>query len=167
MKITDFTTAIAATKNPAKLAIAVVKDKKDMINLITLEWFMRTSIKPPMCAISIGHTRYSYECLQNFRYFNLCFPSKEMVYAAEICGTKSGRDVNKLELIGLDWISGKLKKIPIFMDALANFECEVVTQVKSGDHTIYVGEVQYSWLKRNKSILLFEDIFKNHQRNSK
>ena len=159
MKITDFTTTIASTKNPSKIAIAVVKDKKDKINMITLEWFMRTSIKPPMFAISVGHTRYSYECLQNYRYFNLCIPSKEMVKATEICGTESGRNVNKLELINQDWFSGKLKKLPIFRDALANFECEVVTQVKSGDHTIFVGEVKYSWLNENKKILLFEDLF--------
>ena len=159
MEKKDFSTAIASTKNPAKIIIAVVKDKNDKINMITLEWFMRTSIKPPMFAISIGHTRYSYECLQNFRYFNLCIPSKEMAKAAEICGTESGRDVNKLELINHDWFSGKLKKMPIFKSALANFECEVVTQVKSGDHTIYVGEVKYSWLNKNKKILLFEDLF--------
>ena len=159
MERTDFTTAIAATKNPAKIAIAVVKDKNDKVNLITLEWFMRTSLKPAMFAISIAHTRYSYECLQNFRYFNLCIPSKEMAKAAEICGTKSGRDVDKLKLINQDWFSGKLKKIPIFKNALANFECEVVTQVKNGDHTIYVGEVKYSWLNEEKKILLFEDLF--------
>ena len=159
MEITDFTTAAAATKKPAKIVIAVVKDKNDKINMITLEWFMRTSIKPPMFAISIGHTRYSYECLQNFRYFNLCIPSKEMAKAAEICGTKSGRDIDKLDLINQDWFAGKFKKLPIFKNALANFECEVVTQVKSGDHTIYVGEVKYSWLNEGKKILLFEDLF--------
>ena len=159
MEKTNFMTAIATTKNPAKIAIAVVKDKNDKINMITLEWFMRTSIKPPMFAISIGHTRYSYECLQNFRYFNLCIPSKEMVKAAEICGTKSGRNIDKLKLINQDWFFGKLKKLPIFKDALVNFECEVVTQVRSGDHTIYVGEVKYSWLNEEKKNLLFEDLF--------
>jgi len=82
-----------------------------------------------------------------------------MAKAAEFCGTKSGRDVDKLKLINQDWFYGKLKKLPIFRDSLANFECEVVTQVKSGDHTIYVGEVKYSWLSEHKKILLFEDMF--------
>jgi flavin reductase (DIM6/NTAB) family NADH-FMN oxidoreductase RutF len=40
---------------------------------------------------------------------------------------------------------GKLQKLPVLKDAAAVFECEVVTQVKSGDHTIFVGEVKYSW----------------------
>ena len=155
---TNYSKAISAVKNPAKIVLAVVKDKNGKINLITLEWFMKTSIKPPMMAISIGHTRYSYKCLQDFRYFNLCFPSKEMSDAVMLCGTKSGRDVDKLEETGLDWFKGRLAQLPILKEAAANFECVVYTQVKSGDHTIFVGEVKYSWLDKEKEILLFEDI---------
>ena len=155
---TSYSKAISAVKNPAKIVLAIVKDKNGKINLITLEWFMKTSIKPPMMAISIGHTRYSYKCLQDFRYFNLCFPSKKMSDAVMLCGTKSGRDIDKLEETGLDWFKGKLAQLPILKEAAANFECVVTTQVKSGDHTIFVGEVKYSWLDKEKEILLFEDI---------
>ena len=150
--------AIKKIKKPAKIAIAIVKDKNGKVNLITLEWFMRTSINPPMLAISIGHTRYSYECLQKKRYFNLCFPSKEMNMETLLCGTKSGRDIDKLQVIKLDWFKGRLAQLPIIKDAVANFECEIVTQVKSGDHTIFVGEVKYSWVNEGKEVLLFQDL---------
>ena len=80
-----FEIAKKVIKHPSKIAIAVNKDETEKINLITLEWFMRTSIKPPIFAVSIGHSRYSYRCFQNFRYFfyfsisrqsQLSFPSK-------------------------------------------------------------------------------------------
>lgn len=158
MKREEFTKVHAACKHPARVAIAVVKDKNDKFNMITLEWFMRTSIKPPMFAISIGHTRYSYECLQEFRFFNLCLPSKEMVDVSKISGSLSGRDIDKFEKTGVEWFAGRLAKLPVLKEAIANFECKIITQVKSGDHTIFVGEVKHSWLDEEKEIQVVKDL---------
>jgi len=158
MKITNFEIAKTVIKHPSKIAIAVIKDETEKINLITLEWFMRTSIKPPIFAVSIGHSRYSYGCFQNFRYFNLCFPSKEMRKTALVAGTTSGRDVDKLSLISEKYFDGKFIKLPIFENAAANFECEIISQIRSGDHTIFLGEVKYSWIDKSKKLLLAEDL---------
>lgn len=158
MKSTNFKKAIRFTKHPAKVALAITKDIKGKVNLMTLEWFMRTSIKPPMLAISVGHTRYTHECLQNFRYFNLCIPSKEMVEEVKLCGTQSGKDIDKLEVTKLDWFKGRLCQLPILKGAVANFECEITTQIRSGDHTIFVGEVKHSWLNENRKILTYKDL---------
>ena len=89
MKRVEYAEANVKTKHPAKVVVAIVKDANGKFNPITLEWYMKTSIKPPMFAISIGHSRYSYECIQQNRYFNLCFPSKEMIEATMLWGTKS------------------------------------------------------------------------------
>jgi len=158
MKRKEFAKVSQASKHPAKVALAIVKDKNGKYNMITLEWFMRTSIEPPMFAISIGHTRYSHECLQAVRFFNLCFPSKEMTEVAKICGSKSGRDIDKFEVTGVEWFAGRLAKLPILKDAKANFECKIITQVRSGDHTIFVGEVKHSWLNEEKEVLTVKDL---------
>lgn len=158
MKREEFSKVSTATKHPARVALAIVKDINDKYNMITLEWFMKTSIKPPMFAISIGHTRYSHECLQNFRYFNLCLPSKEMTDVSKICGSRSGRDIDKFEVTGVEWFAGRLAKLPILKKAKANFECKVITQVKSGDHTIFVGEVKHSWLDDEKEVQTVMDL---------
>ncbi len=158
MKREEFSKVSSATKHPARVALAIVKDKNDKYNMITLEWFMKTSIEPPMFAISIGHTRYSHECLQNFRFFNLCLPAKEMKEVSMICGTKSGRDIDKFEVTGVEWSAGRLAKLPILKDARANFECKVITQVRSGDHTIFVGEVKHSWINVEKEVITVRDL---------
>jgi len=155
---TTFQNAVKFVKHPAKVALAIVKVDDNKFNLITIEWFMRTSLKPPMFAISIGHSRFSYECLQKYRFFNLCFPSKELAKETLLCGTKSGRDIDKLKVTGLKWLKGKLAQLPILKDAVANFECEITTQIKSGDHTIFVGEVKHSWLNEEKEVLTVKDL---------
>ena len=87
MKQTDLSTAYGLIHLPAKVALAVTEKPQGGYNLITIEWFMRTSIQPPMFAISIGHTRFSHECLQQNRFFNLVFPSVEMKDLCALAGS--------------------------------------------------------------------------------
>ncbi|HNX01845.1 MAG TPA: flavin reductase family protein [Candidatus Cloacimonadota bacterium] len=154
MEVVNLNKAYLHVHSPSKVAYAIVETPDGRYNPITIEWFMRTSIDPPMIAISIGLTRFSHECLQQSKYFNLCIPSDEMREEVMFCGTVSGKGVNKLEEIDAEWIPGKLHKLPVLKDAAANFECEIVTQVRSGDHTIFVGEVKYSWIDENRNMLL-------------
>ncbi len=155
MEITSFLDGLKAIKSPTRVALAVVQAKEDIYNVITLEWYMRTSIEPPMFAISVGHTRYSYECLQQNRYFNLVFPSEEMKNVVKYCGSHSGRDLDKFNILGIHWIQGRLNKLPVLEDAVANFECQVTGQIKSGDHTIFIGEVKYVWTDCCKDLALY------------
>ena len=142
---TDYETAHRQTKHPARVAVAVVQSADGTPNMITLEWFMRTSITPPMLAISVGHARHSHTCLQQNRHFNLVLPSPQQADLARMCGSMSGAQVDKFESTGVRWFKGRLAGLPVIQGAAAVFECEVVTQVRSGDHTIYVGEVKHSW----------------------
>ncbi|MCB5247617.1 MAG: flavin reductase family protein [Candidatus Cloacimonetes bacterium] len=155
MKQTDLTSAYGLIHLPAKVTLAAVEKPDGGYNLITLEWFMRTSIQPPMFAISIGHSRYSHECLLESRYFNLIFPSVEMKPLCAMAGSSSGRDTDKLDLGKVDFLPGKLHKLPVPKDAVAVFECEVTSQVRSGDHTIFVGEVRYSWANPDRTLLVY------------
>lgn len=161
MNKTDFNELYRYINNPQKCVIAIVMDENNRPNLITLEWFMKTSIAPPMYAISIGHTRYSHACLQKNRTFNLVFLSKSQVDTAILCGSKSGRDIDKLQTSKEDFFAGRLNKLPILRSAVGVMECQVVTQVKSGDHTIFVGEVKHSWIDKSKAVLLVSDLKKN------
>ena len=155
MKQTDLTSAYGLAHLPAKVPQAVVETPGGGYNLITLEWFMRTSIQPPMFAISVGHNRFSHDCLQENRYFNLVFPSVEMKPLCALAGSSSGRDTDKLAQGEVNTIIGKLHKLPVPTDAVAVFECEVTSQVRSGDHTIFVGEVRYSWAGEGKELLVY------------
>jgi flavin reductase (DIM6/NTAB) family NADH-FMN oxidoreductase RutF len=155
MKAAELSETYAKVHLPSKVALAVTEKPGGGYNLITLEWFMRTSIQPPMFAISVGHSRYSHECLQQNRFFNLTFPSREMKPALSLSGSQSGRDLDKLGLSGEAFMPGKLHRLPVLRNAVAVFECEVVTQVRSGDHTIFVGEVKYSWHSEDKELLFY------------
>ncbi|MGI6198797.1 MAG: flavin reductase family protein [Candidatus Cloacimonadaceae bacterium] len=156
MKTAEFSHAFNQVHKPSKVALAVTQKLDGSYNLITLEWFMRTSIRPPMFAISIGNSRYSYRCLEANPFFNLVFPTSEMKELCKAAGSTTGAEVDKFELNKVEYIDGKLKGFPVLTQAKAVFECEVVTQVRSGDHTIYVGQVKHSWLNDEGDILLIQ-----------
>ena len=155
MKTHNFPEAFAKVHLPSKVALAVSQKPDGNYNLITLEWFMRTSIAPPMFAISVGHSRYSHECMQDVRYFNLILPSPSMKDLLALAGSHSGREMDKFTAGEVKHFPGKLNKLPILSDAAACFECEIVTQVKSGDHTIFVGEVKHSWSNEEEQLFYY------------
>jgi flavin reductase (DIM6/NTAB) family NADH-FMN oxidoreductase RutF len=152
---TEFSEAYARIHLPAKVALAVTEKPLGGYNLITLEWFMRTSIQPPMFAISIGHSRFSLDCLETNRFFNLVLPGEELHELCKLSGSNSGREIDKFDEGKVESFPGKLHKLPVLKESVATFECEVVTQVKSGDHTIYVGQVRYAWLNKEKELYYF------------
>ena len=157
MQLSDLPSTYGQVHLPAKVALAVTEKPDGNYNLITIEWFMRTSIQPPMFAISIGLSRYSHECLEHSRFFNLVFPSPELKPLLSLCGSNSGRDMDKFTAGNVQYFPGKLHKLPILKQAVANFECEVVSQVRSGDHVIYIGEVAYSWHDPEQQVFFYQD----------
>ena len=52
-------------------------DDQGRANILTVGWFMQTSIDPPLMAISIGKTRWSHEAILGTGEFVLSFPSSK------------------------------------------------------------------------------------------
>jgi len=128
-------------KYPEQIGWAVSLRPDGRPNVIVLGWVMPASGAPPMIAISVGHTRYSHECIRKCGEFVVVFPAVGQEEATMLCGTKSGRDVDKFNEAGLQAIQARKVKPPLVDGAVANFECRLVGECEAGDHTIFVGEV--------------------------
>lgn len=153
MKQSEYKQAVNKINRPYRVALAVSQSAdEEKTNVITLGWYMRTSIDPPMFAISVGVSRFSYKLLSDNRKFVLTFPSQKMVQQTVKCGSQSGSAVDKITEFNIKTQKGKLSSIPILSEAVANFECKTVSQIRSGDHTIFIGEVKYSWLNEDQEV---------------
>jgi flavin reductase (DIM6/NTAB) family NADH-FMN oxidoreductase RutF len=127
--------------SPYPYVLAVTLDRKEKPNIIGLSWWTITSWNPRMIAISIGHPRYSHECIEHCGEFVLCFPSEKQARGAWLCGNTSGRNVDKFAEAGFKQVSSKVVKPPIIGGSTVAFECRVANKVETGDHSLYVGEV--------------------------
>lgn len=126
---------------PLPLAIAIVKDPSGKYNPISVAWAMNASKEPPMLAISIGRTRYSFEGFESSRYFTVAYPSSTMAGDTVFFGTHSGRDMDKLSYYGTAIEPAIRIDGVLLRDAVVNFECELTGKIDSGDHRIYIGKI--------------------------
>lgn len=142
-------------KYPESIVLASSVDSAGIPNIISLGWSMCTSFVPPMVAISIGKTRYSYKLISEGKEFVLAFPGEDMEREVFYCGTHSGRDVNKFKELGLTAMTARIVSPPLIDKCIVNMECKVVGQLDTGDHTIFVGEIITSYLSDEKKKRLY------------
>ena len=129
------------TKYPEQVVIAIAKDKNGKANPVTLGWTMIVSGNPPMMAIAVAKKHYSIEAISHSLCFTISYPSTEMAEAALFFGSKSGRDIDKLANFDCKTKAAQEIDSVILSDAVANFECKLVSQVEAGDHIVFIGEI--------------------------
>jgi len=140
MKEVGLNTAIELG-SPYSYTLVVTLDRKAKPNVMGLSWWTFICLQPPMIAISVGHGRYTHECLQICKEFVLCLPSEEQAKGAWLCGIKSGRKTDKLAEARFSTSPARVVSPPIIEESTVAYECKVVGQMECGDHTLYNGEV--------------------------
>jgi flavin reductase (DIM6/NTAB) family NADH-FMN oxidoreductase RutF len=99
---------------------------------------MQVSFSPLLVAISINPEHESYKLLGSGRVFAISVLREQQEALAKHFGTQSGRTVDKLASIA--WRPGKTGA-PLLADALAHFDCQMVSDIEAGDHRIVMGRV--------------------------
>ncbi|AFV12036.1 FMN reductase-like protein [Thermacetogenium phaeum DSM 12270] len=125
---------------PAPVALIGAKDG-DRHNITTVAWICQESGDPPQVMVSIAPQRFIHDMIVRSREFMVTVMGEGDEEAALFCGTKSGRDVDKVKELGLPTEPAEVIGVPRIKGALANLECRLVDSLVSGDHTIFVGKV--------------------------
>jgi flavin reductase (DIM6/NTAB) family NADH-FMN oxidoreductase RutF len=128
-------------KYPEWIVLIVTTDTQGATNVMPAGWSMFTSSDPPMCAISVGHSRYTHGLIRQEKEFTVAFPGPELGAAIRYCGMHSGCEGDKIETSGLDLAPASQIRPPLINGAVANLECRLVSEQSTGDHTIFVGEI--------------------------
>lgn len=136
----DYSEAIV-TKYPEQIVVAIARDSKGKYNPITLGWTMLASGAPPMMAVAIARKQWSILAFRHAREFIIAFPSEHQEKEVMLFGTKSGRDCDKLVEARAKTEPAKVIDCVLLTDAVANFECRLVSEVEAGDHIIFLGQV--------------------------
>ena len=138
--------------------LCTVVDTAGNVNVITLGW---GQIGPfyhghPVCTIAVTPQRYSWRFLEEVPEFVLAVPDDRLSEAASLCGTKSGRDMDKFKAAGLTPVPSAHVRAPSIAECPINIECRTYTSVQpphllltpehrkrpvGEQHTIYFAEV--------------------------
>ena len=126
---------------PLPVVMVSVADKDGKNNIITIAWTGTIRSNPPMVSISVRPERYSYDILKETGEFVINLTTKDLTYATDYCGVKSGRDVDKFKEMGLTPLPGKEVKAPLIAESPVNIECKVTQVIPLGSHDMFLAEV--------------------------
>ena len=122
-------------------AAVISVGKGEENNLITLAYVGKVCFNPPIISISIQPKRYSYKLIEKFGEFVINYPTIDQLKEVDYCGTRSGRDVNKWEILNLTKERASIVQVPMIKEFPWNMECRVIKRIKLGSHVCYFGEV--------------------------
>ena len=117
-------------------------DRKGNQNIITIAWTGTICSDPPMVSVSVRPERYSYSMIEETGEFVINLTTKDLTYATDWCGVKSGRDVDKFAAMNLTPVKGnQLKYAPIIEESPVNIECRVTEKKELGSHHMFLAEI--------------------------
>jgi len=126
---------------PMSTVLVTCNDKKENTNVITIAWHTTISKNPPLYAISVAPSRYSYDIIKKSKEFVINFAPFSMVEKIHFCGTHSGRKTDKIKKTNLTLIPSEKIKTPSIKECYTHFECKLNKTVTLGDHCLFIGEV--------------------------
>jgi len=97
--------------------------------------------KPPMVAVSIKPSRYSYSLIKEAGDFVVNVPLADQARLVDLAGVVSGRSLDKFDLAGLNKDPASRVKSPLIAEFPINMECKLLDVVELPTHNIFIGEV--------------------------
>ncbi len=110
-------------------------------NIVTVAWTGIVNTDPAMCYISLRKSRYSYEIIRKSGDFVINLTTRDLAFATDWCGVKSGRDVDKFKAMNLHPVAADKVKAPLIAESPVNLECVVKQVVPLGTHDMFLAEI--------------------------
>lgn len=126
---------------PLPVVMVSMADRDGNNNIITIAWAGTVCTNPPMVSISVRPERYSYPILKETGEFVINLTTKELAFATDYCGVKSGRDVDKFKEMHLTPIPASQVKAPMIWESPVNIECRVNRVIPLGSHDMFLADV--------------------------
>lgn len=110
-------------------------------NILTIAWTGIINTDPAMVYISVRPNRYSYNIIKKNKEFVINLTNKDLAFATDWCGVRSGKDYDKFKEMKLHKEKAKFVKCPIIKESPVAVECKVKEIVELGSHHMFIAEV--------------------------
>lgn len=122
-------------------AVMVSCGDMEKSNIITVAWTGIINTNPAMCYISVRPERHSYNIIKETGEFVINLTSRDLTYATDWCGVKSGRDVDKFKEMKLTKEKSNFVNCPSIKESPVSVECRVKEIKELGSHHMFIAEV--------------------------
>lgn len=154
---------------PVPSVLVTVANNAGEANVFTVAWAGTVCSDPAMVSISVRPERYSYQMIKETGEFVINLTTKDLAFATDYCGVRSGRNENKFEATNLTPIKADKVLPPLIKESPINIECKVTQIIPLGTHDMFLANVvavhadeQYMDEKGKFSLSLAEPIVYSH-----
>lgn len=127
--------------NPVPVVMVTSADANGKPNIITLAWAGTINSEPPMLSISVRKERYSYGLIKEKGEFVVNLTTQKLAHSTDLCGVKSGRDVDKFQMCGLTPEKATKVDVPMIAESPVSIECVVKNRIELGSHDMFIAEI--------------------------
>ena len=107
----------------------------------TVAWDGTICTNPPMCYISVRPERHSYPILKKNMEFVINLTTKDMAFATDWCGVRSGKNYNKFAEMKLTPGKASVVNAPLIEESPLCIECRVKEILSLGSHDMFIADV--------------------------
>ena len=122
-------------------AVLVTSGDINKSNIMTVAWTGILNTNPAMCYISVRPERYSYNLIKENMEFVINLTNRDLTYATDWCGVKSGKDFDKFKEMKLSKEKANLVKPPLIKESPVSLECKVKEIVHLGSHDMFISDI--------------------------
>lgn len=110
-------------------------------NIITVAWTGILNTNPAKVYISIRPERYSYNIIKERKEFVINLTNKDLAYATDWCGVKTGAKVDKFKEMNLTKEECEFVSAPAIKESPVSIECKVTDIKEFGSHHMFIADV--------------------------
>ena len=126
---------------PLPAVLVTCRDRDGQDNVLTIAWTGTVCSDPAMTYISVRPERHSYRIIKETGEFVINLTTKKLAKAADFCGVRSGRDVDKFEAMHLTKEKAEVVNAPLIAESPVNIECKVTEIKHLGSHDMFLAKV--------------------------
>lgn len=115
--------------------------RQERPNIITVAWTGTVCTNPAMLYISVRPERYSYSIIRDTGEFVVNLTTEKLMRAADLCGVRSGKDIDKFKELHLTREPSQFIEAPGIAESPVNIECRVTQMLPLGSHHMFLAEV--------------------------
>lgn len=116
---------------------------------ITVSAFCSVSLTPPLILICIAKKTGSHHAFEQNEFFAVNILREDQQHFSDHFASPLPDKFNRFEF------SENANGIPVLKDVLVNLECRRVNAHSSGDHTIYIGEIERATITDGEPLIYF------------
>lgn len=110
-------------------------------NIITVAWTGIFNTNPAKVYISVRPERYSYNIIKEKKEFVINLTNKDLAYATDWCGVKTGAKVDKFKEMHLTKEECQFVSAPAIKESPVSIECKVTDIKEFGSHHMFIADV--------------------------